>query len=153
MGIGHPTDLRCGAHWTERGSGEPQANVRWGDQSGRDWDRRGKGERFVKRDMGLIRKLVLTIEKRHCYAPQVAIEGYSEEVIGYQSHLMIEAGQATGVDVSAWGVRSPEAVLRSLTWEGHESLRLHGDETRWRRAMGVVKEQGGSVTLSVLTSC
>ena len=37
-----------------------------------------------------------------------------------QYHLMIEAGLATGTDVSAGGGTSPEAMLQSLTWEGHE---------------------------------
>ncbi len=46
--------------------------------------------------------------------------------------------------------KSPEAIATSLTWEGHEFSEAARDDTRWNKAMTVVKEQGGSITLGVL---
>ena len=37
-----------------------------------------------------------------------------------------------------------------MTWEGHEFADAARDETRWKKAMGIVEEKGGAVTLDVL---
>lgn len=107
----------------------------------------------MKRDMELIRKLVLAIEDAPTgYAPDdLAPEGYTPEQIGYHAHLMIQAGLATGSDVTHMGSSSPQAILTSLTWAGHEFAEAARDEARWKKAMGIVQEKSGSVTLSVLT--
>jgi len=107
----------------------------------------------MKRDMELIRKLVLALEDAQTgYAPDdLGIKGYTPEEIGYHAYLIIDAGLATGNDVSHMGSTSPEAMLTSLTWAGHEFAEAARDESRWKKAMGIVQEKGGSVTLSVLT--
>ena len=103
--------------------------------------------------MDLIRKLALALEEAPFgYAPDsLKIEGYTEEQIGYHAHLMIDAGLATGSDTTHMESSSPEAVLTSLTWAGHEFADAARDETRWKKAMGIVQEKGGSITISVLT--
>lgn len=86
------------------------------------------------------------------YAPDnLKLEGYTPEQIGYHAHLMIQAGLATGSDVTYIGSTSPQAILASLTWAGHECVEAARDEARWKKAMSLVQEKGGSVTLSVLT--
>jgi hypothetical protein len=107
----------------------------------------------MKRDMELIRKLVLAIEgSASGFAPrEIKIDGYSDEQIRYHAHLMIQAGLAEGADVTHKGSSGPEAILNNLTWAGHEFAAAACDETRWRKAMGLVKERAGSVTISVLT--
>jgi hypothetical protein len=47
--------------------------------------------------------------------------------------------------------RGPEALLTNLTWAGHEFADAARDEKRWKKAMAVVREKSGSVTMSVLT--
>lgn len=107
----------------------------------------------MKRDMELIRKLVLAIEAAPTgYAPDdLQLEGYTHEQIGYHAHLMTDAGLARGIDTTHMGSGSPQAMLTSLTWAGHEFAEAARDETRWKNAMGIVQEKGGAVTLSVLT--
>jgi len=108
----------------------------------------------MKRDMELIRKLVLALEDAPTgYAPDnLNIEGYASDQIGYHAYLMIDAGLATGKkDVGEFGSTSPEAMLTNLTWAGHEFAEAARDESRWKNAMSVVREKGGSVTISVLT--
>lgn len=103
--------------------------------------------------MELIRKIALAIEDAPTgYAPdRLNFKGYSAEQVAYHAHLMIQAGLASGHDVTAMGSTSPEAILTSLTWAGHEFAEAARDEARWKKAMGIVHEKGGSVTLSVLT--
>jgi hypothetical protein len=106
----------------------------------------------MKRDMGLIRKMVLAMEDAPGgYAPEFSLDGYTPEQIGYHAHLMIQAGLAEGSDITHTQSQGPEAMLTSLTWAGHEFADASRDEGRWKKAMGVVKEKAGSVTIGVLT--
>jgi hypothetical protein len=107
----------------------------------------------MRPDMELIRKIALAVEDSPSgYAPDdLTIDGFTGKQIGYHAHLMIQAGLATGSDVTTMGSDSPQAMLTSLTWDGHEFVRMARDETRWKKTMGIVEEKGGSVTLSVLT--
>lgn len=103
--------------------------------------------------MELIRKLVLALEEAPTgYAPDdLKIEGFTNEQIGYHAYLMVNAGLATGKDITAMGSSGPEVMLTSLTSAGHDFADAARDETRWKKAMGIVREKGGSVTVSVLT--
>lgn len=42
-------------------------------------------------------------------------------------------------------------AIDRLTMEGHDFLEAAQDETRWKKAMTVVNEKGGAVTVGVLT--
>ena len=55
----------------------------------------------MKRDLELIRNLVLAIEASPTgYAPdKIDIPGYSPEQIAYHSYLLIDSGFAKGVDL------------------------------------------------------
>jgi len=64
---------------------------------------------------------------------------------------MIQAGLATGSDVTTIGSGGPVPLITSLTWQGQEFIDSARDEKRWKQATGTVKQKGGSVTLSVLT--
>jgi hypothetical protein len=93
----------------------------------------------MKRDMELIRKLVLKLEDAPTgYAPDdfnVDSE-YTPEQIGYHSYLMIQAGLATGSDVTTIGSAGPIGMVTSLTWAGHEFADAARDEKRWRHGNG-----------------
>lgn len=107
----------------------------------------------MKRDMQLIRKLVLAIEDESTgYAPDnLNIDGYTPEQIGYHAYLIMDAGLAKGIETGAYGDSSPSAILVNLTWAGHEFADAARDQTRWNKAMGIVQEKAGTVTLAVLT--
>jgi hypothetical protein len=107
----------------------------------------------MRRDMDLIRKMILAVEDHPAgFAPDnFAIEGHSEEEIAYHAYLIVDAGLAEGIDMTSMGDSSPEWAIRNLTWQGHEFADAARDETRWKKAMGIVSEKSGSVTLAVLT--
>ena len=107
----------------------------------------------MKRDMELIRKMVLALEDEPTgFAPRdLNFPGYTSEQIGYHAHLLIEGGYAKGFDATNHDSSGPEAVLTSLTWKGHEFVDAARDESRWKKATGIVKEKSGSVTIDVLT--
>jgi len=106
----------------------------------------------MKRDMDLVRKLVLAIEDSPAgFAPKdLQIEGFTKEQIGYHLYIMLEAGLIRGANVTTHGSKSPQAIATSLTWAGHEFADAARDPDRWKKAMELTKEKAGSVTLEVL---
>jgi len=106
----------------------------------------------VKRDMNVVRQLVLAIEASPSgFAPKdLIIDGYTHEEIGYHLYIMLEAGLIRGADVTVLGSKSPEAIATSLTWTGHEFADASRDEDLWAKAMKLTKEKTGSVTIDLL---
>jgi hypothetical protein len=107
----------------------------------------------MKRDLELIRKMVLAIEDAPSgWAPHpLKIEGYSDAQVGYHAYLLVDAGLAAGEDATSSGSEGPEGFVSTLTWAGHEFADVSRDDTRWKNAMGAVKEKAGTVTVAVLT--
>ena len=106
----------------------------------------------MKRDLNLIRKMVLAIEDAPTgRAPDLKFEEHTAAQVGYHAYLLVDAGLARGSDVSTRGSEGPQARITSLTWAGHEFAEAARDDTRWRKAMGIVKEKGGTITLDILT--
>jgi hypothetical protein len=106
----------------------------------------------MKRDMELIRKMVLTVEDApDGYAPDlIPMEGYSDEQVAYHAWLIIQAGLATGPITTCSGNSGPTAQILNLTWDGHEFAAMARDDTAWNKTMGIVREKGGAVTLDVM---
>ena len=107
----------------------------------------------MHRDLDLLRKIVLAIEDAPGgWAPRrLEVDGYTRSQISYHAHLLVDAGLAEGRDVTHQQSEGPEALITSLTWSGHEFAEAARDESRWNKALGVVQEKGGAVTMGVLT--
>ena len=105
----------------------------------------------MKRDMELIRKLILQIEDSpNGSAPsQLQIEGYTAEQIGYHAYLLVDSGLAVGSDVTNSGSSGPEYLISYLTWAGHDFADACRNETTWKKATAIVKEKAGGVTFDV----
>lgn len=105
----------------------------------------------MKRDLDLIRKMVLAIESAESgWAPELSFEAYTPCQVGYHAYLLVDAGLAKGVDNSAHGGQAPSAVITCLTWAGHEFAEAARDDIRWRRALAIAMEKGGAITFEVL---
>jgi len=76
----------------------------------------------MKRDMELIRKMVLAVEEGpNGYAPDdLRIEGHTAEQLGYHAHLLIQDGFATGPITTHINGSGPSAQITALTWSGHD---------------------------------
>ena len=100
----------------------------------------------MKRDMDLIRRLLLYLEEKQSSRPEanVCVQGYSKEEIVYHLALMAQAGY---IDYEAFGsISNPnrliEVVPGSLTWEGHELLETMRDAEIWQRTKGGAAQIG-----------
>lgn len=85
----------------------------------------------MKRDMELIRKLLLTMEEN---PRQLEVEGYDKNQVKYHALLLIEAGFLDGnaSDTLANTSVVPSFVsVNRLTWDGHEFLDNIRKEEVW----------------------
>jgi hypothetical protein len=106
----------------------------------------------MKRDMDLVRKILLVLEAHEeGNAPaNFSIEGYSDEVVYHHCYLMKQANLLEADDVTDMSSTSPVAVPLSMTWEGHDFLDAARDNSRWNKALEKVRSIGGNVTFGVL---
>lgn len=100
----------------------------------------------MQRNMDLVRAILLRIEASPSgWAPdQFGMAGFTPEEVGYHAHIMMEDGLIEGVDVTHLGSKGPEAMLRSLTWKGHEFLDAARDLKRWGEAKAIIGKVGSA---------
>jgi hypothetical protein len=99
----------------------------------------------MKRDMDLIRQILLTVEAHPSgFAPQIEIDGYTQEEINYHAFLLGEAGLAKVNNVTHMGSKSPEAIIVNLTWEGHEFLDSARENRIWNLTKDAIGKLGGA---------
>jgi hypothetical protein len=105
----------------------------------------------MKRDMDLIRRILLDVEEKAGSNPiksfDLAIPGYSPEVVSHHVLLLQQAGLLTAVNFSSsdgFDVRP-----KALTWDGHEFLASARNDTVWNKVKDQVKEKLTSVPFEV----
>jgi hypothetical protein len=101
----------------------------------------------MKRDMELIRTMLLAVESYEPGDDALTFDGYSDEQVGFHGYLLGEAGLAEVMDSTTLGDPVPMAEIRHLTWQGYEFLDAARDDTVWKHA----KERLGSAGKSLLT--
>jgi DNA-binding transcriptional ArsR family regulator len=104
----------------------------------------------MKRDMELVRKILLAVEGAEDIESgiQPEIEGYSDTQVTYHSSLLYKAGLITAMDASS--MDGPSYIITGLTWEGHDFLEASRNETVWKKAKEIIKNKGGGMTLDIL---
>lgn len=104
----------------------------------------------MKRDMDVIREIVLALDSVDCVAPLNGILGLDQVVFAYQAQLLIEAGMVLG---HAGGVQKgipASAQLFRLTWSGHDFACSVKDDTLWNKAKLNVLKPAASWSFGVL---
>lgn len=106
----------------------------------------------MKRDLDLIRKLVLAVEDwpSGSIPGALEIEGYTSEQIGYHNYLLVDAGLAQGVETTTLEDTLPNWLLLHLTSAGHDFADAARSESIWNKAKNVVIENAGAVTIDVM---
>jgi hypothetical protein len=106
----------------------------------------------MKRDMDLVRKILLAMESHeHGFAPQpFSVEGYDDEQVGHHVYLMGEASLINAADATHMQSKSPTAIPRSITWEGHEFLEAARKPAIWDAAKRKLADAGVGCTIELL---
>ena len=106
----------------------------------------------MKRDMDLVRKILLAMEESsHGYFNgRLVIDGYSVDQIGHHVYLMMQAGLVEGAESTTHNDQSPVAIPTALTWQGHEFLDACRNESIWNKAKEKLQSLGGNVPFDVM---
>jgi hypothetical protein len=106
----------------------------------------------MKRDMDLIRKILLFVEEHPDPDGwvQIELEDHPTKEVSYHIKLLDQAGLIEAEDLSTYGMDGFKWVARSLTWRGHEFLNAARDDTRWNNAKKIVTEKGGGLIFEAL---
>ena len=113
----------------------------------------------MRRNMDLIRQLLLGIEGEASGSYKFEIEGVSELEKWYNVGLLVEADFIRGVTVR-WGADGTGPFVAigghvALTWDGHDFLDAIRNDTVWQEAKETVQAKGldiQSLTLDVVKS-
>ena len=105
----------------------------------------------MKRDMDLIRQILLRIEESPSaidIVPMNNFQNHKTEEVQYQLYLLNQAGLIEAHDASSGGglVYMPFR----LTWQGHEFIDSARDDDNWNKAKTVITKIGG-FTFSILS--
>lgn len=105
----------------------------------------------MKRDMDLIRKLLLLIEEQGHdkirWIENVEIEGYTEQQISQHVWLLADGGYIEAIDLSNMSRIAHRP--RCLTWRGHEFLEAIRDKDIWVQTIDTAKA-GGTATIAAI---
>lgn len=108
----------------------------------------------MKRDMELVRKILLHIEEFDDVAER-PIPADDIQNIAYHLSLLVDAGFITGVRVDENHLTGEfiwfQMPVPRLTWTGHEFLDAAKSDTVWNEAKRRVGGGIGTVSFSVLT--
>ena len=103
----------------------------------------------MKRDMNLVRQLLMEIEQEsqwphgHC----ITTEDTSKS---YHLHLLIQSGLVEGKESLVMGEEPPQFLISGLTWQGHEFLSASADQGRWSQFMKSAGTGLGSIPFPVI---
>jgi hypothetical protein len=106
----------------------------------------------VKRDMDLIRALLLYFESRPFLKTEtvVPMDGCTEEVVRYHLLLLAQAGLVDFEPELTSTGRIIRAHVLGLNWAGHEFLDAVRSEGVWRKLLAYAKDKGGSLPFDLL---
>src|SRR5688500_12432241 len=99
----------------------------------------------MKRDMDLIRSIMLTLEgypEADLHLTEVPIEGYSEdEVIAHL--ILLEEASLIEMSVERYGaIPTPDMLIHRITWAGHEFLETVRSDTIWAKSTKIITSAG-----------
>ncbi len=98
----------------------------------------------MKRDMDLIRKILLVIEEQYVDTAlyNIEVEDYNMKAIAYHCKILHDAGLISDYDDWYADDELQGFGVSSLTWDGHEFLDKIRDNTVWNKTKTVMKEKG-----------
>lgn len=104
----------------------------------------------MKRDMELVRKLLLAVESGQM---NFVIDGYNNDTVKYHKALVIDAGLAEGsVLKSGMGNREipVNVMLTKLTWAGHDFIDAIASDSNWAKVKEFLQDAGKQLTIETI---
>lgn len=116
-----------------------------------------KEELFVKRDMDLIRNLLIKVEE--VYEPgagsinfsKIRIDGYDDKVIAEHLLLMKEAGLIRNINAKQYVTGSTMLSIGNLTNEGYDTLEKFRNDTVWNKTKEIARDKGLPMLIDIFS--
>lgn len=110
----------------------------------------------MKRDMELVRQILLAIEAQHdgtfacrLESDSLKIDGFDPVAIGYHVRMLVQEGFVTANDFTHRSSLHPNYLVSAMTWAGHDFLDASRNPTVWDRAKQTIGDMS-SVSFEVL---
>ena len=98
----------------------------------------------MKRDLNIVRQLLLDIEKHDSTHPFTLTpdekDSFTNEEMQYHLFLMHQAGLISGQDISTFD--GPQFLIKGMTWQGHEFLEAARNDQVWNAANDKAEDKG-----------
>jgi hypothetical protein len=110
----------------------------------------------MKRDMDLVRKILLTAEDADGIPDYSGLEAeYGDRVLAYHRYLVYQAGLVDALVVDGEGLDpndggAPFCRINGLTWDGQEFLALAKTNKTWEWAKAKALEVAGGLSIDAL---
>ena len=98
----------------------------------------------MKRDMDLVRKILLKIEEEYISTAiyDLSIDGYDMETVAYHCKILHEAGLVSDYGAQYGDDEIYAFGVGSLTWEGNEYLDKVRDDSIWNKTKEAITKKG-----------
>lgn len=98
----------------------------------------------MKRDMDLVRKILLQIEEEHVSTAifNLKIEGYDLPTVAYHCKIMNEAGLLSHYSAKYGSDTIYAFQVGGLTWEGNDYLDKVRDNSVWKKTKDAITDKG-----------
>ncbi|EPR6691996.1 DUF2513 domain-containing protein, partial [Vibrio cholerae] len=106
---------------------------------------------MMKRDMALIRKLLIDIEGHPNRINRISYDEHTQEEVNYHISLMIDAGLLDGTyqrSVSVSSMAPSQIFINTITWSGHELL----DNLRKEDVWNIIKTEFKNDSIDTIVS-
>lgn len=109
------------------------------------------GRAAMKRDMELIRAILLNVQARADLEPRsVQIDGADPMTVGRHVEMLHAVGFLEGYDASHIESPIPTILVTDLSWEGHEFIAALQNDTVWSQIKSMAAGEMGKLPLSVV---
>lgn len=104
----------------------------------------------MKRDMDLVRKLLITSEQDG--DTEELYNEYGNELVAGHIAILIDAGLVKGAVACGSAGKPVAGEIIRLTWAGHEFLDNARNDTVWNKVKEMIKEKSLSVSFEVMAA-
>jgi len=104
----------------------------------------------MKRNMELIRKILITIEESDVTQGWVPLdfEEYPDDEVSYHVKILFERGIIDATNCSSMNSFSWKA--KCITWDGHDFIEAIRDDGRWEEVKDWIKSAGKNLTIETI---
>jgi len=109
------------------------------------------GRALMKRDMELVREILLHVESRKDAKPKaVRIEGYEDPIVVQHVEMLLDTKLLKGLKSLSGSGGLPHITVIDLTWSGHEFISALKNKTVWNRIKTKFGDQLAELPLPVI---